>query len=177
MVVNIVETLEQNRTGFLSVLAGVTDGDAAARPATGGWSVLECAEHVIIVEKRFFAFLARADRLPEPRIEPEKEAAFVTRLSNRETKVDAPEAVLPTGRFTTVVDAVAEFNDARDRVIRFAEKNQAELYRLSATHPKFGVLNGVEILLFIAGHAARHAEQMRDALASRVAANAGGSTA
>jgi hypothetical protein len=80
--------------------------------------------------------------------------------------VQAPEAVLPGGRFTTLAQALEQFNAGRTRSIQFAEDRCDELYFLASEHPRFGPVNGVELLIIIAGHCRRHAEQIRETRAA-----------
>ena len=42
----------------------------------------------------------------------------------------------------------------------------SDLYSVSIEHARFGVMNGVELLHTIAGHARRHAEQIREVRAN-----------
>ncbi len=57
--------LQQGRTALLDAVAGVTDGQAALRPAPEKWSILNCVEHVAAAE----AFLPRGIMQATP-IEP-----------------------------------------------------------------------------------------------------------
>ena len=96
-----------------------------------------------------------------------KEAALAERVVNRANKRVAPEAVHPTGKFTSLAQAIEDFNAARDETVRFAREQGANLITRSASHPVLGPLNGVEALLLIAGHGKRHTQQMREAAAGK----------
>jgi len=50
--------------------------------------------------------------------------------------------------------------------LQFARERAADLYMIASVHPAFGPLNGVEALMIIAGHAQRHAEQIREVRAA-----------
>ena len=56
-----------------------------------------------------------------------------------------------------------QFKVNRSLTIRFAKDRAAELYWLSLEHPRFGTMNGSEFMVMIAGHARRHAAQIREA--------------
>ena len=88
------------------------------------------------------------------------------RIPDRSVRVKAPDAVLPAGRFKTLADALDRFNAERTRSVQFAENRCDDLYCLAAAHPRFGPMNGVEFLIIIAGHARRHAEQIRETRAA-----------
>ena len=98
----IVENLERSRQEFLAAVAGLTESQAKVRPDPERWSVLDCVEHVATVEERFLGWLEKAEKLDAPRVDKEKEAGLMARVPDRSTRVKAPEAVVPTGRFTTL---------------------------------------------------------------------------
>lgn len=158
----IVQALESSREEFNAAAAGVAEAQGKAKPAPDRWSVLECVEHVVVVEKRYLDLLAAAKMLEAPRVDKQKEAAITAQFPDRTTKREAPEAVRPAGRFTSLAQALEQFNATRSQAIRFAQDRQADLYRMTAEHPRMGALNGAEMLLVIAGHGRRHAEQIRE---------------
>ncbi len=161
----IVENLERSRQEFLAAVAGVTEAQAQARPDPERWSVLDCVEHVTTVEERFLGWLEAAKKLDEPRVDKEKEAGLMARVPDRSVRVQAPEAVVPAGRFTTLEQALEQFNLRRTRSIEFAQDRCDDLYYLASEHPRFGPMNGVELLIIIAGHSRRHAVQILEARA------------
>jgi len=162
----IVENLERSRQEFIEAVAGLTEAQANARPDPERWSVLDCVEHVTTVEERFQGWLNAAKRLDAPRIDKDKEAGLMARVPDRSTRVKAPEAVVPAGRFTTLEQALEQFNTGRTRSIQFAEDRCDDLYCLASEHPRFGPVNGVELLIIIAGHSRRHAAQIRETRAA-----------
>jgi hypothetical protein len=162
----IVQNLERSRQEFLAAVAGLTDSQAKIRPDPERWSVLDCVEHVASVEERFLGFLQKAEKLDQPRIDKEKEAGLMVRIPDRSTRVKAPEAVWPTGRYTTLEQALDQFNIGRARSIQFAQERCDDLYCLASAHPRFGPMNGVEFLIIIAAHARRHAAQILETRAA-----------
>jgi hypothetical protein len=87
-------------------------------------------------------------------------------LTNRSVRAQAPAPATPQGRFASVGQALDHFNAARARTVQFAQDRGADLCRLVAEHPRFGSVNGNELMLIIAGHARRHAEQIREVTAA-----------
>lgn len=162
----IVQNLERSREEFLAALAGLTEAQAQVRPDPARWSVLDCVEHVASVEERFLGFLEKAEKRDTPNVDKEKEAGLMARVPDRSTRVKAPEAVVPNGRFATLEQAVEEFNARRARSIQFAEDHSDDLYCLVCEHQRFGKVNGVEMLIIAAGHSRRHAEQIRETRAA-----------
>jgi uncharacterized damage-inducible protein DinB len=162
----IVQNLERSRQEFIAAVAGLNESQAKVRPDPARWSVLDCVEHVTTVEERFQGWLNAAKKLDVPRIDKEKEAALMARVPDRSMRVNAPEAVLPTGRFMTLEQALEQFNTGRTRSIQFAEERCDDLYFLASEHPRFGPVNGTELLIVIAGHSRRHAEQIKETRAA-----------
>ena len=58
-------------------MAGLTEAQATIRPDPERWSVLDCVEHVTLVEERFLGWLEKAKKLDAPRIDKEKEAGLI----------------------------------------------------------------------------------------------------
>jgi len=162
----LVQHLERGRQEFLAAIDGLTDAQAKAHPDPARWSVLDCVEHVTIVEQRFLGFLENAEKLDSPRIDKEKEARLLATVPDRSARFQAPETTRPSGRFASLEQAREHFDIGRARSIQFAQERCDDLYRMQAMHQRLGPLNGVEYLILIAQHARRHAEQIREARAA-----------
>lgn len=164
---DFVVLLESSRQELLAVIESVSDAQAAAKPDPARWSVLECLEHITIVEERFLGWLETARRLDIAQPDAEKEAGLLARVTDRSERIQAPAAVHPAGRFQSVEEARELFNRIRDRSIRLAREQGAGLYLLvTDQHRRFGVMNGAELMHIIAGHSSRHAAQIREALSA-----------
>jgi len=161
----IVQTLEHSRQEFLEAVAGLSESDARNRPDPARWSVLDCVEHVAFVEERFLGWLDNAEKT-DARPDPGKEADLMARVPDRSNPAKAPEAAVPNGRFASLEQAIQRFEAMRARSIQVAEQRGDDLYALAAKHPRFGPVNGVELMIIIAGHARRHAEQIRETRAA-----------
>ena len=163
--IEIVKTLEKSREDLHSAVEGIAEAEARTKPAEGRWSVLECVEHVATAERRFLDRLESAARLESP-LDPEREPRVLAMVTDRSERREAPERVQPFGRFPGLKEALADFDVTRAQVIRFAETRHAELRTLGSQHPLFGQVTGYELMLIIAGHACRHAAQIREARAA-----------
>jgi uncharacterized damage-inducible protein DinB len=160
------QILEASRQEFLDASAGLSEPQAQTKPEEGRWSVCECVEHVAIVEERFLGFLEKGERAESPVIDSQKEAGLIEKVPNRSERVQAPEMVHPTGRFATLAEALQAFDAVRARTLAFAQDRAADLPSLGWAHPRFGALNGREVLILMAGHARRHAAQIRETRAA-----------
>jgi hypothetical protein len=164
--IEIVETLERSRQDFIAAVSGINEAQAKVRPDPARWSVLDCVEHATAVEERFQGWLENAKKLDAPRVNKEKEAELLVRVADRSTRAQAPEAVLPVGRFPTLAEALEQFNARRTHSVQFAQDRCDELYYLATEHPRLGPMNGVELMMIIAAHSNRHAAQIHEVRAT-----------
>jgi len=158
----IAQTLENGRQEFLSTVSGLTESEAQAHPQAERWSVLECVEHVTVVEEIFLGRLESAAKEGAPPVDPQHEADLASRIKDRSNRAQAPEMARPTGRYANLASAVEAFQAVRARTIRFAEQDSADLYSRAGSHPRFGPLNGVEFLVMMNAHVLRHGAQIRE---------------
>jgi uncharacterized damage-inducible protein DinB len=158
----LLAVLEDGRQDVLAALQGLTDAQASRKPAPERWSPLECMEHIVTVEDRFLGWIATGTPI-EPVQDDEKAAKLFGMVTDRSFKAQAPEAVIPTGeRFRTVAEAVEAFNAARDRSVQIVRARGMELLGVGVKHGRFGEMNAAELVQLIAGHARRHAAQIRE---------------
>ncbi|MGA7239858.1 MAG: DinB family protein [Bryobacteraceae bacterium] len=156
-----IDALEVSRHHFEAATQGFSDSEALAKPAAEQWSVIDCIEHICITESLGLKRLQSAEAAPEPSLNPEKEAAMAAQVENRATKFQGPPVAMPTGRFATLSEALAEFAATRGRTIEFV-RDCPSLAALRVNHPVFGQLTGREYALLIAGHCRRHAAQIAE---------------
>ena len=105
--------------------------------------------------------LRNGEALADPIYLPEREARMATGVAGRATRVQAPPAAEPTGRFTSLAEAIEGFTTARGRTIEFIETDP-NLRAMQVTHPFFGPISGHEMALIMASHSLRHALQIRE---------------
>jgi len=164
--IEIVQILESSREAFNSACDGVAEEHAKSQPAPDRWSVLDCVEHVTLVEQRVLGRMEQTPTGEAPPVDKQKEAHLALRVPDRTERAVAPEAIRPTGRYGSLAEALEQFNAARTRTIEFAQARGEDVYSLALDHARFGKLNGMEFLVLIAGHSRRHAEQIREARAA-----------
>ena len=86
----VVKALDDSREVLASSLQGVTEAQARMRPAEGKWSLLDCTEHLYLVEERFLQRLQSAPGTkPDTVIDREKEAGVAAGMGDRTRKSDA----------------------------------------------------------------------------------------
>lgn len=158
----ILQALHDSRAEFHAAAEGLSEEQAKTKPAPDRWSVIDCVEHIVLAESRFLSWLENPKDLPLPPADHAKEAKLLVGVANRETRVNAPDPVRPTGRFGSLAEALQQFDAARARSIAFAEKQGVGLYSLAAQHAFFGPVNGAEVMCLTAAHSRRHAAQIKE---------------
>ncbi|HEY1758990.1 MAG TPA: DinB family protein [Bryobacteraceae bacterium] len=161
--IEIVQMLETSREEVTIAVRAVPEAHATTKLDAGRWSVLECLEHIGAVEERLRGRLESSELLAAERAaDLEKETKLAALVANRSVRAQAPGPVEPKGRFSSLAEALDHFHTQRMRTIQFVEERSGDLYRLTAEHLRFGALNGAEMVVIIAGHGRRHAEQIRE---------------
>jgi DinB family protein len=156
--------LSESSRAFEEAVAGVSKDDAARKPADGGWSVVEIAEHVATSEEQmFFVLTERFRPVPEAAPDEQKETRLINTILNRNEKMSSPEPSKPTGRFGMLAEALAHFRGCRAKTIHYVETSNDNLRNRSVKHPIAGIITGYEYMLILANHPTRHAAQIREA--------------
>jgi uncharacterized damage-inducible protein DinB len=163
----VLHYLDQSEQQFKELISDVTAEQWNWHPAPGKWSVAECAEHIVLAEGLLFASVQKAlssPPNPEWAEQTKGKTEFLERvLPNRMGKAVAPEAIVPSGRWTKE-ETLARFVEARARTRKFAESTQAALQEHTLEHPfpAFKTLNAYQWLMYIPLHNIRHNGQLGD---------------
>jgi hypothetical protein len=132
------------------------------RPATHAWSVAHVAEHVAISNRGILAMLGRrvaASPLAAPTDVLDLEIPYLFYRGE-----EPPQVATPTGDWTQ--PAALDALDASSRaLLDWAEDCSLDLRAVGAPHPAFGLLDGIQWLLFAAAHMERHRAQVITLLA------------
>jgi hypothetical protein len=130
------------------------------------WSISECVEHLTISEA---AGLARFERLLGAAATPGKASALTDeeiagKVTDRSTRLKAPETLAPTQRSGNPMDALRKFKEFREQSIAQARATSDDLRAYLMPHPAFGDLDGFQWLCLRAGHTERHTLQIKEVL-------------
>lgn len=141
-----------------------------ARPAPDQWSAVDVIEHLARVNvrvsqglgARLEAAQAQGTLGPAPASTSILHAMPIARLIDRTRKFTTGEGARPRGD----VDAATAWRDAdrafaavRDLAVKY---DGLALDAVTLPHPAFGELDGYQMLIFVGGHDARHAAQIRE---------------
>ena len=156
----MIEGLDNGRVALLSAIRTVSDNLATRRPAVDKWSILECVEHVAVAEEYLLAQILAATHYGTPVINKQREAAIQVRGLDRTRRIESPDVAKPTGRFATLESAAEHFLSCRTNTIEFLESCNDDLRAMLTDHPTIGRVNCYEMLLLMALHPQRHANQI-----------------
>jgi hypothetical protein len=159
--VEILAKLAAGREALLASLQGLSDTEAAARPAPDRWSAIGNVEHLAIVETNMLRLLQSAQPSGgEP--QPGRENDMFVMVQNRDRKISAPPQAQPAGECETLAAALQRFEAARSRTIAYLEACDRELRLCTMNHPLAGPITGMECIHIMAAHPIRHAAQIRE---------------
>ena len=153
---------------FAAALADVSDTTWVFKPSPSVWSMAEVIEHVTKSDRGIHGLAASVLR---PFEAGEHSAIDDTEIA---TIFDGdgpppPDAQEPSGTWTNRAAAIDQFTEASAALAAWYESTDADLRSLTYAHPIFGLLDGVQWLLFAASH---HDNHTRDLLELRERATA-----
>jgi DinB superfamily len=171
----LLSALNDGRQALAKALEGLEEAVAARRPGGGGWSILECVEHMCQSEQYLLSRLRMAASTAQPVATLAREEKIARRARDRSRPIEAPSMVRPRGRFSTLRDALAAFDGVRAEVIDYVVRSSGDLRCQATDHPLIqGPVSCYETLLMIAAHPRRHAEQILELRASFARTNGPG---
>ena len=160
--------LERNRAALQAAVDSVPPERRQTRPAPDRWSTAEILEHLAIVEKRVAGRLADALAAGEQSgatgtsdIAPIDER-FARILLLRRRRMTTNPASEPSGTLDCAA-AWSQLQTVRQSVIDLIHQSDGlPLAEGLAPHPVFGSLTFRQWIVFLGGHDARHADQIRE---------------
>ena len=161
--------LDDKRQALRQAVAAVPAALHRARPSDERWSVAEVVEHLAIVEGRIAQMLTEkigaarnAGLAAETETTPVAPMLDITTVIDRSKPITASEASLPRTGLSTEegLSLLAERRQGlRDAV---TSADGLALGSVEVAHARLGTLNVYQWLLFLAGHEARHTDQIRE---------------
>lgn len=165
----VFSSLDASMAALQASVDSLTPALHSRRPAADRWSVAEVLEHLALVEQLFTTRLAapiaaarQAGLAAEAGDRAAVPAAVAAAMANRAAPRAAPEAVKPTGRMVSA-DALAALRQAHAAFrALLSDADGLALSAVTYDHPFFGRLNVYQWAELMAGHEARHADQIRE---------------
>ena len=142
---------------FTTTVGAMSARQWSYRAPSGGWSVSEVTEHVAIANQGVFRRLSRGLETPlrNPLGVTDDEIPYLFYLGD-----EPPNVATPTGTWTDADDGATTFRASAQALIDWAAESELDLRSYGASHPVFGLMDGVQWLLFASAHTERHRRQL-----------------
>ena len=158
--------LQQSLAKFDQSIANLTPAQFQFRPSPKKWTVAECIEHVCLAELHFLQIVkeelskpAEPNKRKKVKISNEK---IIARLTNRGWRVRAPEIFKPSGKFSSVEEAIATFRSQRLKNIAYVDTINEDLRNHFWKHPATGVIDLYQTMVLMSAHLERHIAQIEE---------------
>lgn len=161
-----IAQLEDSQQKLLDALAGLTQEQLNFKPSPEKWSIAEVVEHIGLAETGIGQIVLQT--LKTATDSTRRTEITVTDgqirpiLTNRNGKVQSPEKIKPTGRFSTIEQAIGFFKNARQRNIELIKTTTENLRDRYWQHPATGTIDLYQSILLIAAHCERHTAQIKE---------------
>jgi len=160
--------LETSKKGVLAAVKGLSEAQWNFKPAPDKWSVAECMEHIAAAED-FIRGLVTEKVMAAPaapdRDTAKIDAGIMANVPDRTNKIQAPEPIRPTNRYSSPEGSIKHFVESRATTEEFV-KNTAYLRGHAIDGPAGGKWDAYEWVLLIAAHSERHTKQIEEVKAN-----------
>lgn len=150
---------EETAEKLLASVANLSENQVHFKAAENIWSVLECLEHIFIVEAGIIKTLrieSQSQEGAESLVNRGKVEGF---LQNRGLKIDAPDFTEPKGRFKSLEELKTAFLTKREE-LNILMTNTNLLDGVIVKHPRLGDMTKTDWIHFLIQHTNRHLEQV-----------------
>lgn len=162
----LITQLQQTKDQLLKDVQGLTDAQLEYRTAPDRWSVIECVEHITLIEK---AITEGEQHLVQQPANPERrkdikttDEQIIKNVEDRSHKVKAPEFGIPKHNYSSNAEAIKAFTDQRDKLIEYVTSTKDVMRDHIMDHPVLGPIDAYQLLLLDAAHTNRHTQQLQE---------------
>ena len=163
-----ITEMTQSHDYLSDTLEGLSQEQLDFKTDETSWSIAECLEHITISETMIPGMLKGALETPaDPSRRPEvkmPDDALLGMIKSREKKVKTGEAFEPSGKYGSVAETLEAFKSKREEHIAYVKDTDDDLRNHYAESP-LGIMDGLQVLLFMSGHTERHTKQMEEIMA------------
>ncbi|MBL7873575.1 MAG: DinB family protein [Cyclobacteriaceae bacterium] len=164
-----IDYLKETKAKLLKDVKGLTAEQFNFKASPESWSVAECLEHIAFSESAIFGAVegslkeaANPDKRSEVKFSDDEIKGMI---SSRAQKVKTQEMFEPKNQFGDAAGSLKAFTAKRDANIEFIKSTKEDLRNHYATFP-FGTMDSYQVLIFIAGHSARHTAQIEEVMSN-----------
>jgi hypothetical protein len=165
----LLDRLAESRERIRHFLSNVPEASAGCKPVDGGWTILECAEHLVLTEHALLQMIQRevlsSSANPEFSVELQaRDAAVLAAMGDRTVKLKTFPFLEPQGKYADPSSVLDAFLARRADTLEFVRATRVAVHHHAAPLEGLGPLDAYHWLLLMAAHTDRHLEQMRTAL-------------
>jgi hypothetical protein len=165
----VLGVLDDTRSALKSAIADIPADKRSLRPTADRWSVAEVVEHLGIVEARIAQMISekiaaarQAGLGAETDATPVAPMLDINTVINRSKPITASEASQPNAGLSAD-DGMKVLSDRRASLRQaVTAADGLALGAVEIPHARLGTLNVYQWLIFLAGHEARHTDQIRE---------------
>ena len=164
----LLDRLDASRARLRQALAASSQEQLNRRPVDGGWTALECAEHLVLTEQALGKVVR--DMLggtPDPALPLQlrgRDGAVVAAMSDRSQKRKTFDFLMPNGAYATGPAVLDAFLARRADTMDLVRSSKDAVHHFAAPLEGLGVLDAYQWLLLIAAHTDRHIEQIGETI-------------
>lgn len=162
----LITQLQQTRDNLLKEVQGLSDAQLEYKPAPDRWSVIECVEHITLIEK---SILAGEQQLVQQPANPEMrkdikitDEQIIKGVEDRSHKFKAPENAIPKHSYSSDAEAIQNFTDSRNKLIEYVTNTNDDLRAHISDKTPLGTIDAYQMLLLDAAHTNRHTQQLQE---------------
>ncbi|WP_142683427.1 DinB family protein [Chitinophaga polysaccharea] len=162
----LLAQLQQTKDQLLKDVQGLTDAQLEYKPSADRWSVIECVEHITLIEK---AIMEGEQKLVQQPANPQRrkdikttDEQIIKNVEDRSHKVKAPEYGVPKHNYSSNAEAIKAFITQRDKLIEYVTNTQDVMRDHITDHPALGPIDAYQLLLLDAAHTNRHTQQLEE---------------
>jgi hypothetical protein len=161
-----IDYLSQTQADFLKSIDGLTEMQLKFKADTSAWTIMECAEHVVLAEIGLASLIK--GQLNTPADSSKRKDIKVTdqeiirRLTNRQFKAKSPEVILPSGKFPNIQSIRTAFENERKKNVEYVRVSTDDLLNHFWQHPATGTIDLYQSYLLLAAHCKRHTLQIEE---------------
>ena len=166
----LVEMLETSRERVRAAIETVPEELWRRKPADGGWSAAECAEHLVLAEESFLDIIR--NRVLASPTDPVfavqlkgKDGVVVQAMQDCSVKHATFDFLMPKGAMADRRIAVDEFLRRRSGTLHYVRECSEPLHHHAQELGPLGLIDAYQWLLLIAVHSERHVPQIQSAAA------------
>lgn len=167
----LINYFQQTNDNLVQSIEDLDKNQLAFKASPENWSVSQCIEHIILTEKALFE---EAKKMLEKPAAPEKitevkgtDEEIIKGITDRSSKFQAPEFLHPSGAYENADKAINDFIEQREQVVAYLRAvPEEDLRNHISQSPSGEYIDAYQFMIYIAGHSARHTDQIKEVKAA-----------